>query len=95
LNIEQVLKTAFVLLVGMTPDVLLAGYPTLLEVSKLSCGIRMSLSDSAPVVEGKSPEYRVHLDGTQMRLREEVAAIPLEGRAAGWNGALRRSCSTQ
>jgi len=83
MNVEQVLKTVFVLLAGMALGVLLTGYLALLEVSKLSCGVRMSLGDSALVVEGKG-EYRVYINGTQVwpRGAGRLAAIPLEWQAA-------------
>jgi len=83
-NIQKALKTTLVLLVGVAIGTLLTGYLILLEVSKLSCDVRMSLGDSLLVVEAKSPEYKVYLNGSQVWPRggSWLAAVPLEGRAA-------------
>jgi len=53
------------------------------EVSKLFCGVRMSLGDSALVVEGKG-EYKVYINGSQVWPRggSQLAAVPLEWQAA-------------
>jgi len=82
--ITRILEKALVLSVGVALGVLLTGYLILLEASKLSCDVRMSLGDSLLVVEGKSPEYKVYLNGSQVwpHGRSWLAAIPLEGRAA-------------
>ena len=80
--ITKILEKALVLSVGVALGVLLAGYLISLEVSKLSCDLRMSLGDSLLVIEGRG-EYRVYLNGTQVWPRggSQLAAIQLEGRA--------------
>jgi len=82
-KIEKVLEIALILSIGVAIGALLTGYLISLEVSKLSCDLRMSLGDSVLVIEGRG-EYRVYLNGTQVWPRggSWLAAIPLEGYSA-------------
>jgi len=81
--ITKILEKALVLSVGVALGVLLTGYLISLEVSKLSCDLRMSLGDSLLVIEGRG-EYRVYLNGSLAWPRggSQLAAVPLEGHTA-------------
>jgi len=62
-SVDKVLSVAAALLIGLALGTLLTGYLAVLELSKLSCGVYMSLGNSTLIVQGK-PEYKVYVNGS-------------------------------
>jgi len=82
-SVEKVFNVAAVLLIGMALGTLLTGHLIMLEVSKYSCGVYMSLGNSTLVVQGK-PEYKVYVNGSLAwpRPESEPTVLLLRGHYA-------------